>query len=61
MESKFATGIALCVIGTLLACFATLLFFAYVGACNAAASAQHSNVVRWTLNTTRFVSEEELD
>lgn len=52
MTSKFATGIALGVIGTFLAGIAIWLILTYTGAYNVAASAQHADVVRWTLDTT---------
>lgn len=52
MKSKFATGIALGVVGTLLTCIAIWLILTYTGAYNVAASAQHADVVRWTLDTT---------
>lgn len=52
MTKKFGAGLALGVIGTILLAGAVWLSVTYSGAYNVAASDQHSDAVRWTLDTT---------
>jgi mono/diheme cytochrome c family protein len=52
MTKKFGAGLALGVIGTILVAIAAWLTVAYTGAYNVAASDQHFDAVRWTLDTT---------
>lgn len=52
MTKKFGAGLALGVIGTLLVAVAVWLTVAYTGFYNVAASDQHADAVRWTLDTT---------
>ncbi|WAP71427.1 c-type cytochrome [Jiella pelagia] len=52
MTKKFGAGLALGIVGTLLIAVAVWLTVAYTGAYNVAASDQHADVVRWTLDTT---------
>ena len=52
MTKSFAAGLALGIVGTVLAAIAVGLAVAYTGAYNIAASGQHADVVRWTLDTT---------
>ncbi|HEX2019297.1 MAG TPA: cytochrome c [Aurantimonas sp.] len=52
MAKRFAAGLALGVVGTILLAVAVWLTVAYTGAYNVAASDQHADVVRWTLDTT---------
>ncbi|WP_281827453.1 c-type cytochrome [Jannaschia rubra] len=58
MTRKFGAGIALGIIGTLLVAVAIWLTIAYTGAYNVAASDQHADAVRWTLDTTMHRSVE---
>lgn len=52
MTRKFGAGLALGIIGTLLLAVAVWLTVAYTGAYNVAASDEHADAVRWTLDTT---------
>lgn len=61
MEAKrgMGFGIALGVAGTLLAALAVWLLTVYTGAYNVAATDPHTDVVRWTLDTTMHRSVED--
>ncbi len=48
----FGAGLALGVVGTIVLAIIVWLTVAYTGAYNVAASDQHADVVRWTLDTT---------
>jgi len=52
MTKKFGAGLALGVVGTILIALAAWLTVAYTGAYNVAASDQHADAIRWTLDTT---------
>lgn len=52
MTRKFGAGLALGIVGTLLVAIAVWLTVAHTGAYNVAASDQHADAVRWTLDTT---------
>jgi mono/diheme cytochrome c family protein len=52
MTKRFGAGVALGIIGTILVAMAVWLVVAYTGAYNVAASDQHADAVRWTLDTT---------
>lgn len=52
MTKKFAAGLALGILGTILVAIAIWLTVAYTGAYNVAASDPHADAVRWTLDTT---------
>jgi mono/diheme cytochrome c family protein len=52
MMKKFGAGLALGIVGTILVAIAVWLTVAYTGAYNVAASDQHFDPVRWTLDTT---------
>jgi mono/diheme cytochrome c family protein len=52
MTKTFGAGLALGIIGTILVAIAIWLTIAYTGAYNVAASDQHADTVRWTLDTT---------
>jgi len=52
MTKKFGAGLALGIVGTILVAIAVWLTVTYTGAYNIAASDQHADVVRWTLDTT---------
>lgn len=52
MTKKFAAGLALGILGTILVAIAIWLTVAYTGAYNVAASDPHADSVRWTLDTT---------
>lgn len=58
MTRKFGAGLALGIVGTLLVAIAIWLTVAYTGAYNVAASDQHADAVRWTLDTTMHRSVE---
>lgn len=53
MSKKFGAGLALGVIGTILIALIAWLTVAYTGVYNVAASDQHADAVRWTLDTTK--------
>ena len=52
MTKKFGAGLALGVVGTILIAIAVWLTVVYTGAYNVAASDQHADAMRWTLDTT---------
>lgn len=52
MAKKFAAGLALGIVGTVLMAIAVWLTVAYTGTYNVAASDPHADAVRWTLATT---------
>jgi len=52
MNKQSAIGIALGVLGTILAATGLWLIFVYAGAYNVAASEEHGDVVRWSLDKT---------
>lgn len=52
MTTKFGAGIALGIVGTILVAIAVWLTVVYTGAYNVAASDQHADAIRWTLDTT---------
>jgi len=52
MTKKFGAGIAMGIVGTILVAIAVWLTVVYTGAYNVAASDQHADAVRWTLDTT---------
>ena len=52
MTKKFGAGLALGIVGTILVAIAVWLTVVYTGAYNVAASDQHADAVRWTLDTT---------
>lgn len=58
MTKKFGAGLVLGVIGTALIAITAWLTVAYTGAYNVAASDQHADAVRWTLDTTMHRSVE---
>ena len=58
MTNRLAAGLALGVVGSALIACAFWLIVAYGGAYNVAASAPHSDAVRWTLDTTMHRSVE---
>ncbi|MGZ3218318.1 c-type cytochrome [Paracoccus sp. T5] len=58
MTKKFAAGLGLGVVGTALIAIAVWLTVAYTGTYNVAASDQHADAVRWTLDTTMRRSVE---
>ena len=49
---KFGAGTAVGIVGTILVAIAVWLTVVYTGAYNVAASDQHADAVRWTLDTT---------
>ena len=52
MTKTFGAGIAVAIVGTILAAVAVWLIVVYTGAYNVAASDRHADPVRWTLDTT---------
>lgn len=58
MTKRFGSGLALGIVGTILVAIAMWLIVAYTGAYNVAASDQHADAVRWTLDTTMRRSVE---
>ena len=52
MTKKFGAGLALGIVGAILVAVAVWLTVIYTGAYNVAASDQHADAVRWTLDTT---------
>lgn len=52
MTKKFGAGLALGIVVTILAVIAVWLIVVYTGTYNVAASDQHFDAVRWTLDTT---------
>lgn len=52
MKKELAAGVAMGVAGTVLLAIGVWLAIAYTGAYNVAASEMHSDVVRWTFDTT---------
>ncbi|TPE49711.1 c-type cytochrome [Amaricoccus solimangrovi] len=51
MKRQFGAGIALGILGTVLAAVAIWIVVVYTGAYNVAASERHTDAVRWTLDT----------
>ncbi|MBM9593409.1 c-type cytochrome [Roseitranquillus sediminis] len=58
MTKQLGAGLVLGVIGTVLIAVAVWLTVAYTGAYNVAASDQHADAIRWTLDTTMHRSVE---
>jgi mono/diheme cytochrome c family protein len=56
MTKKFGAGIALGIVGAILVAIAIWLAVVYTGAYNVAASDQHADAVRWTLDTAMHQS-----
>ncbi|MSU90370.1 c-type cytochrome [Rhodobacteraceae bacterium 2CG4] len=56
MTGKFGAGLALGIVGTLLAAVAGWLALAYSGAYNIAATDPHADAVRWTIHTSKHRS-----
>ena len=52
MTKKFGAGLALGIAGTIVVAIVVWLTVAYTGVYNVAASDQHADAVRWTLDTT---------
>jgi mono/diheme cytochrome c family protein len=52
MTTKFGAGIAVGIVGTTLVAIIVWVTVVYTGAYNVAASDQHADVARWTLDTT---------